>query len=32
MKFPGYSTIDPYANMAEHCPTIAPDYFRPDGC
>ena len=32
MTFPGYSTIEPYEHMAEHCPTMAPDYFRPDGC
>jgi len=29
---PGYSTIDPYEHMAEHCPTVAPDYNRPSGC
>jgi len=32
MKFPGYTTIKPYNKMAEHCPTIAPTYERPDGC
>ena len=32
MEFPGYSTIKPYSHMAENCPTIAPDYYRPDGC
>jgi len=32
MKFPGVSTIDPYENMDERCPTIAPEYVRPDGC
>ncbi len=32
MELPGYSTIEPYTHMAEHCPSIAPDYFRPDGC
>lgn len=28
----GYSTVEPYSHMAESCPTINPDYFRPDGC
>jgi len=32
MTFPGYSTIAPYDNMSESCPTIAPEYVRPDGC
>lgn len=32
MTHPGYSTIEPYPHMAEKCPTIAPTYFRPDGC
>lgn len=32
MEHPGYSTITPYENMAEHCPTMAPLYTRPDGC
>jgi len=32
MTFPGYSTIEPYPHMAENCPTIAPEYVRPDGC
>lgn len=27
-----YSIIEPYANMNEHCPTVNPDYFRPQGC
>ncbi len=26
------STIKPYAHMNEHCPTMLPDFFRPDGC
>lgn len=29
---PGYSSIAPYDHMAEKCPSIAPDYFRPAGC
>lgn len=32
MTLPGYSTISPYAHMAEDCPTIAPDFLRPDHC
>ncbi len=32
MSYPGYSTIEPYEHMAEHCPTISPTYDRPDGC
>ncbi len=32
MELPGYSTIEPYAHMAERCPTMAPDFYRPDGC
>jgi len=32
MIHPGYSTIKPYGSMAEHCPSVAPDYIRPDGC
>ncbi|CDW81161.1 UNKNOWN [Stylonychia lemnae] len=32
MTLPGYSTISPYAHMSEKCPTIAPDFVRPDKC
>jgi len=32
MTLPGYSTIDPYNLMDQTCPTIAPEYVRPDGC
>jgi len=32
MTFPGYSSIKPYANMCERCPTIAPEYARPADC
>jgi len=32
MDLPGFNTITPYSNMMERCPTLAPDYFRPDGC
>jgi hypothetical protein len=27
-----YSTIDPYDNMDERCPSIAPDFVRTPGC
>ena len=27
-----YSSILPYPHMAEHCPTMTPDFYRPDGC
>jgi hypothetical protein len=27
-----YSSITPYSHMAENCPTIAPDLYRPQGC
>jgi hypothetical protein len=29
---PEYSTLEPYAHMNESCPSISPDYNRPDGC
>lgn len=32
MELPGYATIAYYPHMAEHCPTMTPDFFRPDGC
>jgi hypothetical protein len=32
MELPHYSTIEPYAHMAEHCPTMGPDFARPYGC
>jgi len=32
VTLPGYSTIDPYSHMNENCPSIAPDFIRPDGC
>ena len=28
----GWSTVEPYDNMNENCPSISPDYVRPDGC
>jgi len=27
-----YSLIKPYPHMNESCPSINPDYIRPDGC
>lgn len=32
MKLPGYNTIKPYDYMNEACPSVAPLYFRPEGC
>ena len=32
IELPGFSTIAPYNNMNENCPSMAPEYFRPDGC
>lgn len=32
MELPGYATIEPYPHMAERCPTMTPDFIRPDGC
>lgn len=32
MVHPGWNTIEPYDHMDETCPTMAPDYLRPDGC
>lgn len=29
---PGYSSIKPYSRMNERCPSMFPDYYRPDGC
>lgn len=30
--FTGYNTIDLYDNMNNYCPSLAPEFFRPDGC
>jgi hypothetical protein len=27
-----YSSISPYAHMDENCPSIAPEFYRPQGC
>eukprot|EP00741_Cyanophora_paradoxa_P009792 tig00000147_g9487.t1 len=32
MELPGYNTIEPYARMAERCPSVGPEYPRPAGC
>jgi hypothetical protein len=32
MTFPGLNTIEPYDNMAEHCPSVPPLYYRPARC
>ena len=32
MTFPKYSSIPMYDHMNEHCPTVAPEFYRPDGC
>lgn len=32
MTLPEYSTIEPYAHMNEHCPSVVPDYTRLEGC
>jgi len=32
MEMPKYATIEQYPHMAEHCPTMTPDFWRPDGC
>ncbi|KAE9597051.1 hypothetical protein Lalb_Chr16g0382531 [Lupinus albus] len=26
MEFPGYNTLDPFANMNEQCPSLPPTY------
>ena len=32
IELPGYNTIEPYAHMNENCPSLPPDYFRPEKC
>ena len=32
MTFPGFSSIEQYPNMNDKCPSVAPDFVRPDGC
>ena len=28
----GYSTITPYSNMNERCPSVGPEFIRKEGC
>ena len=32
MTFPGWSSLKLYDNMNNKCPSVAPDFVRPDGC
>lgn len=32
MTFPGFSSIPAYPHMNDNCPSIAPDFIRPEGC
>jgi hypothetical protein len=32
MTFPGFSELQPYPNMNDHCPSMAPEFIRPDNC
>jgi hypothetical protein len=32
MQLPGASTVTPYANMVQTCPSLPPSYWRPEGC
>ncbi|KAG6518059.1 hypothetical protein ZIOFF_021460 [Zingiber officinale] len=32
MELPEYNTLNPYANMNEHCPSLPPTYVRPSNC
>ena len=32
MEFPKYNSIEIYSNMNEKCPSLAPEYYRPEGC
>ncbi|CAI2364533.1 unnamed protein product [Moneuplotes crassus] len=32
LELEGYSTIEPYSHMNENCPSVYPEYVRPDGC
>jgi hypothetical protein len=32
LTFPGFSSIPQYPNMNDHCPSLAPDFVRPEGC
>ena len=32
MEFPNFNAYEPYNNMNEKCPSVAPDFYRPDKC
>ncbi|XP_019193101.1 PREDICTED: uncharacterized protein LOC109187368 [Ipomoea nil] len=32
MELPGYNSMEPYAHMNERCPSMPPEYYRPEGC
>lgn len=32
MTFPGFNSIEPYKNMNDFCPSVAPEFVRPSGC
>lgn len=32
MELPEYNTMEPYAHMNERCPSMPPEYYRPEGC
>lgn len=32
IELEGYNSVEPYENMNERCPSIPPEYIRPDGC
>ena len=32
LELDNYSTVKPYSNMNERCPSIGPDFIREDGC
>jgi hypothetical protein len=31
-QFPGWNSLDVYSHMDEHCTSVAPDFYRKDGC
>ncbi|KAJ7539363.1 hypothetical protein O6H91_11G089000 [Diphasiastrum complanatum] len=32
LELPDYNTLEPYAHMDERCPSLPPNYYRPDNC
>jgi len=32
MTLPGFNTINLYSHMNERCPSVAPEFVRPEGC